>query len=116
ENPNIDPRDIATYTNFDGLGQAIATIGIGRVDGALQWRATQFQFDTVGNAIATIDSLGQTSLTHYDRLNRVVRSVAPDPDGAGLQQPESTTFVYDAAGQILSETNGAGDVVCYAYD
>src|SRR5690606_15988171 len=38
--------------------------------------------------------------------------VTVDPDGAAL----ATAFVYNSAGEVLTQTNPAGDVVHFTYD
>ena len=40
----------------------------------------------------------------------------PDPDGAGLLQAPVLNYVYDAAGQLVQETDASGGVTQYATD
>jgi RHS repeat-associated protein len=84
--------------------------------GSSQTRQTRFQYDAVGNQTAVIDPLGRLSSSQYDRLDRVVKTTAPDSDGAGPLLPEITLSAYDSVGNLVSQTNGAGETERFAYD
>jgi RHS repeat-associated protein len=63
-----------------------------------------------------IDPLGRLSSSHYDRLDRVVKTTAPDPDGKSPLLAETTFSAYDGVGNLVSQTNGAGETERFAYD
>lgn len=115
-NPITDQRQVATLNLYDSLGQLVERTEQGLVNGVTEKRITRFEYDAAGNEIATIDPLLRLSRSEYDRLGRLVKSTDPDPDGAGPLAPHTTTSVYDAAGNLLSQTNGAGETEKFAYD
>ncbi|RIK73832.1 MAG: hypothetical protein DCC67_17355, partial [Planctomycetota bacterium] len=109
----------STAYQYDGLNRLVLETESGSSasdTSSTQTRVTQFQYDAVGNLISTTDPLGRVSRSEYDRLDRLTKSIALDVDGSGPQSPEFTAFTHDAAGQVLTKTNAAGDRVLYAYD
>ncbi len=56
------------------------------------------------------------SRSEYDRLDRLTKAIDPDPDGTGSLLPHATTFTYDAAGNLLSQTNGDNETDSFVYD
>ncbi len=118
----VDPRQIETLNRYDALGQLVEQTEQGLVNGQTEKRITRFQYDAVGQQIATIDPLLRVTRSEFDRLGRLTKSTDPDPDGAGPLSPHATTFAYDAAGQLLLKNNGANEIAGahetdrYAYD
>jgi RHS repeat-associated protein len=47
-----------------------------------------------------------TSATRYDAANRVVGTIAPDPDGAGVLKYAATRTTYDASGRVIKVETG----------
>lgn len=116
ENPGVDPRQIVALYRYDALGQLIEQTDQGLVNGQPETRTARFQYDAAGNQTAAIDPLHRMSRSEYDRLDRLVKSTDPDPDGSGPLLPHATTSVYDPAGNLLSQTNGANQTEKFAYD
>ncbi len=106
-NPGVDPRAIKTINRYDAVGQLVEQTEQGLFDSSLSQRTTRFQYDAVGNQVAAIDPMARRSRSEFDRLDRLVRTTDPDPDGAGSLQSHATVYVYDAAGQLILKNNGA---------
>ena len=85
-------------------------------------------YDAAGNVLVERNPSGATAgspssvqtLHEYDRLGRLTKTTLPDPDGipGGATGPASevNTFVYDAVGNLISQTNGEGETTRTAYD
>ncbi|MFD3262329.1 fibronectin type III domain-containing protein, partial [Paenibacillus lentus] len=67
-----------------------------------------YQYDAVGNMIATRDPNGNTTTYEYDALNRVVSVVNADSS--------AVTNTYDAMGRLVSVENSIGATEQYEYD
>jgi YD repeat-containing protein len=57
----------------------------------------------------------------YHELRRTAQAyqaveTLPDPDGAGSGVAPETVYVYDSAGNLLSESNQLGETTTYTYD
>jgi RHS repeat-associated protein len=95
---------------------------------------TSYTYDSAGNTLTKADGSGTTSYT-YDADNRVIAisysnkptgylttpSVAYqyDADGNRIQMTDgtgTTSYVYDSLNRLQSVTDGASNVVTYAYD
>ena len=57
---------------------------------------------------------GVTATSVFDRSGRKLRDVVADPDDA--EKSVTTSYAYDAHGQVTSVTREDGSVVRYAYD
>ena len=69
----------------------------------LQARAiTETIYDASGNVWKEIDATGEVTQYQYDSMGRVIRAIAPDPDGNGPLPSPATEYVYDAAGQLVN--------------
>lgn len=84
-----------TYTNT--LGKAVLVV---KADGSKQ----RVVYDVAGNAVASVDELGQITRTEYDGLNRPLVVYAPDEGGDVVP----TAFTYDLLGQPLTREMGKG--------
>ena len=116
-NPGIDPRQVKTEYAYDALGRRTRTTESGLVNGATESRATHFQYDAVGNLVAEFDPLFRVWRNEYDRLDRLAKSLDPDPDGPQSPAPSpQTLFAYDAAGRRVSHTNAANETERSIYD
>src|ERR1043166_4732401 len=65
---------------------------------------TQFDYDTVGNALHTTDPLGRITTIEYDAMRRPKRQIAPAPFSY------VTTNTYDADGRLVRIERQTGDV------
>ena len=112
-------RSFDTFHEYDALGRLLRTTdrwSDQSTTAVVEERATSFQYDAVGNLLFEIDALGRMTRRYVDRLDRTIATVDPDPDGAGQLGPEFTTYAYDAAGRVVSQTNALWETERYAYD
>jgi len=145
-----DPRGFTTTTYaYDPLGRKASTT-TADPDGEgpllpLVPLVTQYRYDAAGNLRYEIapggvdeNDLSFTTEHLYDRLNREIRTILPDPDGASgpLGRPtvdriydasgylatttdplgRTTTSTFDKLGRVVSLKNAAGDVSTTLYD
>lgn len=73
----------------------------------------QIAYDDVNRKMKTIDAEGNWTESTADLLGRVIHTVAYTSTNA-LQSEESLT--YDWAGNVLTQTDGKGNVTHYGYD
>jgi RHS repeat-associated protein len=116
-----DPRNITTSYEYDRLGrQTNKTLDAG---GAME-RQYVTRYDAAGNVLVEQDPSGAVgsgetvqTVHEYDRLGRLVKTTLPDPDGlASTPNGLITTFVYDAVGNLIRQTNGEGETTRTSYD
>ena len=108
-----DPLGRITDEDYDAKGRLTAiTYAKGTADEAKK----QFEYDAAGNQTAIIDEKGDRTVFEYDALNRLVKTVEADPDGAGPLTSPVTTYSYDARGNLISTTDAVGHVAQNAYD
>ncbi|MBL7197061.1 MAG: RHS repeat-associated core domain-containing protein, partial [Candidatus Omnitrophica bacterium] len=75
-----------------------------------KWLATQFAYDTYGNAFTVTDALGRTTTTTYDSTKTFPASVKNALD-------HSQAFTYDyATGKIITSTDPNGQITTSIYD
>ncbi|MFJ5658071.1 LamG-like jellyroll fold domain-containing protein [Streptomyces microflavus] len=75
-------------------------------------------YDTFGAVTESVDALGNTNRTTYDRLGRSVSATAPAyraPGSTGTVTP-TTGRTYDALGNVLTATDPLGRVTEFTYD
>lgn len=80
--------------------------------------ATATTYDPSGRVQFTKDELGRIAATKYDAYGRLVKTVAPDPDGLfnNLQSSPVSTVTYDAVGNVLTATDPRGVTTRTIYD
>ncbi|MDE2420394.1 MAG: tandem-95 repeat protein [Gammaproteobacteria bacterium] len=76
---------------------------------------TQYAY-TNGNLSSTTDAAGKTTSYTYDSNNRKVSQTETYKDAAGIVQNLVTTWVYDADGNVLKQTNPDGSSHTKTYD
>ena len=82
----------------------------------------QFEYDSnaiagrAGLVTARIDGNNHRTAYEYDALNRRVRMIESDPDGAGPLATPATSWEYDAAGNVVKLTDPRGNVTTMEYD
>ncbi|MCG5442616.1 DUF6531 domain-containing protein [Micromonospora sp. NIE79] len=123
---NVSGADKAKYTStfrYDELGRQIGQSGptvLAESDGTAAVPtnpSSSVGYNTFNEQIAVKDPLGRVSTSEYDKLGRVVRSLAPTYQAPGVSQtvtPEHKRR-YDAVGNVLEETDPAG-TTSYTYD
>ncbi len=76
---------------------------------------TQYAY-TNGNLSSTTDPAGKTTSYVYDSNNRKISQTETYKDAAGIVQNLVTTWVYDADGNVLKQTNSDGTSSTKTYD
>ncbi|MFR4261554.1 MAG: DUF6531 domain-containing protein [Butyricicoccaceae bacterium] len=95
--------------------------------------ATEYEYDLAGNQTAVIDGNKNKTVYNYDGLNRLVSktnaeggmfeyrydsfgNTAGTTMYGGGDEKATTTYTYDAAGNLLTETSPLGSVTTYTHD
>ena len=95
--------------------------------------ATEYEYDLAGNQTAVIDGNKNKTIYTYDGLNRLVSktnaeggmfeyrydsfgNTAGTTMYGGGDEKAATTYTYDAAGNLLTETSPLGSVTTYTHD
>ena len=95
--------------------------------------ATEYEYDLAGNQTAVIDGNKNKAIYTYDGLNRLVSktnaeggmfeyrydsfgNTAGTTMYGGGDEKAATTYAYDAAGNLLTETSPLGSVTTYTHD
>ena len=60
--------------------------------------------------------MGNVTQYEYDNLYRLTSLVEEDPDGAGPLDHPITTYTYDVASQMLSDSDPLNRTTSYEYD
>lgn len=108
-----DPLGRITDYDYDAFGRLVKiTFARGTVDEAVQ----QFEYDAAGNQTAMIDENGDRTEYVYDAMNQLVRTIEPDPDGAGVLVSPETSYTYDEVGNQVTMTDANGNVMYQEYD
>lgn len=109
QSSTTDSRGNVTSYGYDADGRVTY---VGHPDGT----SDQTVYDANGNRTRTLTSVsvngssGVTTYFHYDALNRLTQT---------LDQGQTTVLAasgYDAIGQVLTSTDGDGNVTTYTYD
>lgn len=109
---STDPDGNTSYVTYDERGAQVETKSPHEsVDGVVQYRTTQVEYDEVGNTtrvitprgVATAEPDDFASRTEYDALNRPVKQFQPyDPADARYNDANVfTETTYDAAGRVV---------------
>ena len=79
--------------------------------------ATSMLMMNVGTNGAATNQPNQTTTTVYDALGQLISESLPDPaNGSDDSQSPTTRYTYDADGNQTSMTDAAGNVTYYEYD
>jgi RHS repeat-associated protein len=107
-------NDATTYTFKTGVtnGFLVATRKDPVIGAAPINAVTSFQYDPLNRPTDATDPNGMTTHTAYDELNRVLTMT----QGFGGSQPLTTTYNYNALGDLVCAQLPAGNALAYGYD
>ncbi|GAB6167539.1 hypothetical protein JCM19992_35390 [Thermostilla marina] len=110
-----DPLGTITRYEYNSRGQITR---ITYAQGTDLEATVQYEYDaTSGKRTAEVDELGRRTEYQYDALGRLIRKILPDPDGEeGPLTSPVYQYTYDAAGNLVAETDPLGNVTQYEYD
>ena len=83
---------------------------------------TTWAYDEVGTVQSVTDDLGRTTNFEYDKLNRLVKELLPNPNqepnsGGEIETGRPTTeYVYDAVGNRTEMIDARGSHTAFVYD
>ncbi|MCT2278010.1 DNRLRE domain-containing protein [Micromonospora chalcea] len=123
---NVTGADPAAYTTtyrYDELGRQVAVVGPTVAAESNGGAATQTSptstvgYNTFGEATAMRDARGLVNRAEFDKLGRLVRSVAPTYQAPGVTQPVTPEVrrSYDPVGNVVEEIDPAG-TTRFTYD
>jgi RHS repeat-associated protein len=97
--------------SYDAGGRRTLTTG------PSQFVSTSFDYDNLGRLIRTTDTSGLKTEYAYDAANNVVRTQLKDSTWTqwAINSP-ITLYSYDAAGQLISQTDPRGYTTDYVYN
>lgn len=76
-----------------------------------------YTYDAYGNQIKRVDPLGNVTTTTFDVLGRPTTAVSPRGNVPGADPASFTTsYTYDAFGELLTHTDPLGDKTVDTYD
>ncbi|MCQ0002989.1 polymorphic toxin-type HINT domain-containing protein [Streptomyces sudanensis] len=119
-----DPAGNTTEYGYDELGRPISvtapavTTESGGGTPTTSRPTTYTGYDTFGAITESVDALGRTHRTTYDRLGRAVTATAPAYTAPGSAQEvvPTVTHAYDALGNVTETTDPLGRVTRFQYD
>lgn len=80
-------------------------------------KTTTYTYDSNGDLASVTDPLGNKTTYGYDSAGRRTSMVDPRGNVAGANLADFTTsYTYDAAGHVLTETDPLGHTTTYTYD
>ncbi|MER5464198.1 polymorphic toxin-type HINT domain-containing protein [Streptomyces sp. NPDC002668] len=119
-----DPAGNKTEYAYDELGRPLS-VGAPAVQtesngsAPVSSRPTTYTgYDAFGAVTESVDALGNTNRTSYDRLGRAVTSTAPSYTAPGTSDTvtPATSNKYDALGNVVEATDPLGRVSKFTYD
>lgn len=119
----IDPLNAKTIYGYDGQGRQVTVKDPDN-------RTSTTKFDPAGIATTVTDATGRVTTLTHDAAGRTTRisysdgttptvTFAYDPNGHPVTMTDATgtsTWTYDAFGQLTTNKNGASATVGYGYD
>ena len=109
-----DGRGTTTIYTYDALSR-LTGVSQPLSTGVTATTAYAYDQSVTGGVANTVTSAnGVTTTSVFDQSGRKLRDVVTDPDDA--TESVTTSYAYDAHGQVTSVTRQDGSVVRYAYD
>ncbi|WP_211473823.1 LysM peptidoglycan-binding domain-containing protein [Collimonas humicola] len=112
-----DSKRIASVTQSDGSAQRFTYVQVGadyRIatvqDGLTH--TTSYSYDTASGRTTVIDPLGLKTLYDYDSAGQLTRITTPAVAGVAA----STSFSYNANGDVIQVVDGEGHAIDMQYD
>ncbi|MBK1702980.1 FG-GAP-like repeat-containing protein [Halochromatium glycolicum] len=106
-----DRRNNPSIYEYDSAGNVVAETRFPTVDGSVQPVLTQRRFDDNGQMTQETLPDGTVNSYAYDRFGNIIEEVR-DVGGLAL----TTTYVYNASGRLLTETDARGNTITHTYD
>ena len=97
----VSPNGFATTAAFDPLGRVVSTLA---PDGG----TAASTYDQQDNELTFTDPVAVTTTFVYNGFGEVIREVSPDRG--------TSTYWYNNAGQLVSASDGRGQIVDYSLD
>jgi RHS repeat-associated protein len=108
-----------TTNVYDNLGR-LSTSTLPDVEdrdtGTFENPVTTFRYDVFGNQRLAQDAEGNYTETLYDELDRVHKTIEPDPDALGGSNTSETTVSYDVNGQVREVDDPLNRKANFEYD
>jgi len=115
-NSDTATYDYVPFVSFTyalvGSDYRVASVSEAGSDGGI--RTTNFAYDTVKRITTVTDSLGKATRLAYDASGNLTSITSP-ADGNG-NASAVTQFAYNGNGDLLSSTDGLGNISTYTYD
>jgi YD repeat-containing protein len=108
---------IKTTNTYDLLGNVLSTT-VGYADGS-DLRVTTYAYNDLNQLEKIIDPEGFSANFVYDVFGNQTRVTIGEYEtapGADTVKPQTTTFEYDAADQLIKTIDGNGNAIINAYD
>lgn len=113
ETPGAFGPDRITRSFYDTAGRPIhVTRGYGQPEAVTE--LTTYFAD--GRVLSISDGNGNETRMEYDGFNRLSRIYYPNPTSGGWQSTDYEEVAYDAANNVVSRRNRAGQVATITYD
>ena len=105
-----DPMGCTTSYTYDAFGDQVSQ---NRPNG----QSTTYAYDLDGNEVSTTDPMWYVTAYAYDAFGNQISQSLPDPaNGKQDSGSPTTTYTYDAMGDMLSLTDPVGNTTSWTYD
>ena len=112
-----DPLGNVTSYSYDPFGDEVRQSLPNPTTGAAGGPTTASTYDLDGDLLTQTDALGNVTAYSYDPFGNEVSQSLPDPaNGAQDAKSPTTSFTYDAVGDVLSLTDPDGNTTAWSYD
>jgi RHS repeat-associated protein len=114
-----DPLGRVTDYDYDSLGRLVSQTS---AKGTSDERIIRYEYNpatTAGKSgfiTAMIDGNGNRTAYEYDAMNRLVKTIEADPDGAGPLSSPVSQLRYDVQGNVVESVDPNGATSRFDYD